>query len=67
MAKQCICYTCRIFVFKRSFCKYRKRILLKCILLLKPFKSDLIKIMGHMRILGTEPSYDCLLALHFLE
>ena len=48
-----ICYICKIFVLKQSYCKYRKRLLLRCI---HSFKSDLIYNIGHMRISGTEPS-----------
>ena len=33
--------------------QYEKRLLLRC---LHHFKSDLINIMDHMRISGTEPS-----------
>ena len=53
-----------IFVLKQSYCKYRKRLLLRCI---HHFKSELINNIGHVRISGTEPSLDCLLALHLLE
>ena len=62
-----ICYICRIFILKQSYCKYRKRLLPRCNNNIYHFKSDLIYNMGHMRMSGTEPSLDCMLALYLLN
>ena len=44
-----ICYICKIFVLKQSFCKYRKRLLLRC---MHSFKADLINNIGPYRHFG---------------